>query len=233
MSKSPAIRVVLADDHPVVRGGIREALGQDAGITIVGEASSGDEAVALCQSEKPEVALFDIRMPPTSGIEAMRQVVQTCPDTRVIILTVHDTEPYWDKARRAGASGFINKHAPMEQLHAAVRAVASGGTFFSAEMTRRLAERETGVYSVNGELLTALSDVELETLRAAADGSTNAEIAEKLDTKEEAIKSRLRSIYQKLRVHGRTAAIHLATKQGWIDPTANEVILSSKSKRVP
>jgi len=232
MSKSPVIRVVLADDHPVVRGGIRDALKQDAGITIVGEASTGDEAVALCQSEKPDIALFDITMPPTSGIEAMRQVLQLCPGTRVIILTVHDSEPYWDAARRAGASGFVNKHAPMEQLHAAVRAVSSGGTFFSAEMTRRLAEREGGLYTVDGRVVKALSAIELETLRAAQDGSTNAEIAKKLETKTEAIKSRLRSIGVKLGVRNKMAAVHLAVREGWIDPTANEVILSGKSKRV-
>lgn len=85
MSQSPIIRVVLADDHPVIRAGIRDALRKDAGIHIVGEASSGDEAVALVQREEPDVALFDIQMPPTSGIEAMRQVRRDCPGTHVII----------------------------------------------------------------------------------------------------------------------------------------------------
>lgn len=229
MSESPLIRVVLADDHPVVRGGIREALKQDTGIAIVGEASNGDEAVALCQREKPDVALFDIRMPPTNGIKAMQRVLAVCPDTRVIILTVHDNEPYWDAARRAGASGFISKHAPMEQLHLAVRTVVGGHTFYSAEITRRLACRETGKFLVGERVIDALSAIELDTLRVAAKGLTNAEIAKELGTSEEAIKSRLRSIDDKLGVHSRVAAIRLALKEGWIDLDSDEVILTGLS----
>lgn len=231
MSQSPIIRVVLADDHPVVRAGIRDALEKDAGIRIVGEASSGDEAVAVVQHEDPEVALFDIQMPPTSGIEAMRRILRDCPGTRVIILTVHNSDPYWEAALHAGASGFISKHASMEQLHIAVRTVAAGGTFFSPEITRRLAEREAGRYTVDGRVVNALSTLELDTLRVAAKGNKNAETAAELGITEQALKSRLRSILRKLGVDTRLAAVNVALREGWIDLAADEVLLAGKPTR--
>lgn len=231
MSQSPIIRVVLADDHPVIRAGIRDALKKDASIHIVGEASSGDEAIALVQREEPDVALFDIQMPPTSGIEAMRRVRRDCPGTHVVILTVHHSDPYWEAALQAGASGFISKHATMEQLQAAVRTVAAGGTSFSPEITRRLAERQAGKYTVDGRVVEALSATELDTLRVAAKGNKNADTASELGITEQALKSRLRSILEKLGVDTRLGAVNVALRAGWIDLEADEVRLTGKTTR--
>ncbi len=228
MPKSPVIRVVLADDHPVVREGIKASLEKEPGIRVVGEASNGEEAIRLVKEEEPQVAIFDIKMPPLNGIEAMKRVLKECPETRVIILTGYISDPYLDAARHAGASGFLDKHASSDQCRLAVRAVAQGGTFFSEETHRRLVQREKGKYNLGDRYVEVLTQKELDTLLLVAKGDSNKEIAEKIGIDARAVQSRLRSIYLKLGVYTRTAAVNVALREHWIDLDADEVLLPGK-----
>ena len=228
MPKSPVIRVVLADDHPSVREGLKASLEKDPRIRVVGEASNGEAAISVVKEEEPQVAIFDIKMPPLNGIEAMKRVLKECPDTRVIILTVFSGDPYLDAARHAGASGFLDKNASSDQCRSAVRAVAEGGVFFSEETNRRLVQRERGKYELADRYVTALTQKELDTLLLVAKGDSNKKIAEKLGIDERAAQSRLRSVYNKLGVDSRTAAVSIALREHWIDLDSDEVLLPGK-----
>jgi DNA-binding NarL/FixJ family response regulator len=222
------IRVVLADDHPVVREGMKASLEKEPGIRVVGEASNGEEAIQLVKEEEPQVAIFDIKMPPLNGIEAMKRVLKECPDTRVIILTAYISDPYLDAARHAGASGFLDKHTSSEQCRLAVRAVAQGGTFFSEEAHRRLMQREKGKYNLGDRIVEALTQKELDALLLVAMGDSNKKIAEKLGLDARGAQARLRNINLKLGVNSRTAAVSMALREHWIDLEAEEILLPGK-----
>src|SRR5262245_4722423 len=139
------IRVLLADDQALVRAGFRMILGAEPGLEVVGEAGDGGEAVALARELAPDVVLMDVRMPVMDGIEATRRVVDGESSPRVLVLTTFDLDEYVYEALRAGASGFLLKDAPEEQLVAGIRIVADGGSLFAPAVTRRLIERFAGV----------------------------------------------------------------------------------------
>ena len=135
-----SIRVVLADDQPLVRTGLRMILRPEPGIEVVGEATDGAEAISLCRAEAPDVVLMDVRMPGTDGIEATRAVTAVADPPRVLVLTTFDLDEVVYDALRAGASGFLLKDAPEERLLTAIRVVADGGSMFAPSVTRRLIE---------------------------------------------------------------------------------------------
>lgn len=209
------IRVVLADDHAVVRKGIREYLEEDPAIQVVGEASDGEEAVALVAREKPEVAVFDVQMPRLNGLEAARQVRTESPNTRILVLTAYDDEPYIFAAFRAGASGYLLKTATPDELCQAVRAIAAGETALSPSVAKKLLQRATGK-SAEDESLEALSERELDVLRLAAKGQSNKQIASTLSISDRTVQGHLANIYSKLHVATRTEAVILAVRSKWI-----------------
>lgn len=184
------ITVLVADDQAMVRAGFRRLLELEEGITVVGEAADGVQAVDLTATQRPDVALLDIRMPTMDGIEATRRITRAC-DTRVVILTTFDLDEYVYDALRAGASGFLLKDAPPEQLIAAVRAVASGEALISPQITRRLlaecVRRPDPAVGKAG--LALLTERERDVLLGLGRGMSNAEIAAELYLGEATIKT--------------------------------------------
>jgi DNA-binding NarL/FixJ family response regulator len=215
-----SIRVVVADDEALVRGGFRAILEYQPDITVVGEAADGESAVRLCRELQPDVVLMDLRMPGMDGIEATRQVVNAA-GPRVLILTTFDLDEHVYAALTNGASGFLTKDTPPERLADAVRAIASGDTLLSSSVTRRLVETFTKAPppgTITPGRLTALTPRELEVLREIARGDTNAEIAAHLYLSEATIKTHVTRILSKLELPDRVHAVVLAYECGLVRP---------------
>lgn len=216
----PVIRVVVADDQPLVRTGLRMILSDAADIEIVGEAADGHEAVALAAAEQPDVVLMDVRMPVMDGIEATRAVTAVKDPPRVLVLTTFDLDEVVYDALRAGASGFLLKDAPEERLLTAIRVVAEGGSLFAPAVTRRLIEefaRRPRTVAPSG--LEALTERESEVLRFVARGLSNAEIATELFVSENTVKTHVARVLMKLGLRDRVQAVVLAYETGLVQPS--------------
>jgi DNA-binding NarL/FixJ family response regulator len=216
------IRIVLADDQAVVRGGLKMILGAQDDLEVIGEAGDGDQAVARVRELRPDVALMDIRMPGLDGIEATRRI---CADpvssTRVLVLTTYDLDEYLYEAMRAGASGFLLKTADPADLVAGVRTVARGDALVAPEITRRLLEEFTsgprpGVDRPDG--LGELTERELEVLRLMARGLSNAEIATELFLSAGTVKTHVAHVLAKLDLRDRVQAVVAAYESGLVRP---------------
>jgi DNA-binding NarL/FixJ family response regulator len=213
------ISVLLADDQRLVRSGFRMILRADSEIDVVGEAGDGEEAVALARELKPDVVLMDVRMPKLDGIAATRLLLQEEDAPRVLVLTTFDLDEYVYGALHAGASGFLLKDAPEEQLAAAIRVAADGGALFSAGVTRRLIERYAQLGTAAPPRgLDELSPRELEVLRLIARGNSNAEVAAQLVLSEHTVKTHVARILQKLDLRDRTQAVIVAYESGLVRP---------------
>ena len=213
------IRVLLADDQALVRAGFRMILKAEPEIDVVGEAGDGAEAVALARDLAPHVVLMDVRMPVLDGIEATRRIVDGDAATRVLVLTTFDLDEYVYEALRAGASGFLLKDAPEEQLVAGIKIVADGGSLFAPAVTRRLIERFAGRHAIAPPPgLDELTARELEVLRLVARGLSNAEIAASLVVSEHTVKTHVAHVLGKLDLRGRVQAVVLAYETGIVRP---------------
>jgi DNA-binding NarL/FixJ family response regulator len=213
------IRVVLADDQTLVRSGFRMILKDEPGIDVVGEAGDGIEALAAVRELSPDVVLMDIRMPKLDGIEATRRILAEPDPPRVLVLTTFDLDEYVFSALRAGASGFLLKDAPEEQLIAAIRAAAGGGALFSPSVTRKLIERFAG-HADPPAALADLTEREREVLTLLARGFSNAEIAAQLVVSEHTVKTHVARVLMKLDLRDRTQAVVLAYESGLVQPGA-------------
>jgi DNA-binding NarL/FixJ family response regulator len=214
-----AVRVVIADDQRLVRTGFRVILGAD-GIDVVGEAADGAEAVELAAALSPDVVLMDIRMPRVDGLQATRLVLGRTA-CRVLILTTFDSDEYVYEALRSGASGFLLKDAPAEQLLAAVRCVAAGDALIDPTVTRRLIGRFTRALAPAPgvpEQLRHLTARELDVLRLMAAGSTNQEIARVLVVEDSTVKTHVGRVLSKLGLRDRVQAVVLAYETGLVVP---------------
>lgn len=213
------VRVLLADDQPLVRSGLRGLLERDGGITVVAEAEDGAEALRLARRTQPDVALLDIRMPHTDGITVTRRLAAD-PDTaaiRVVVLTTFDVDSYIFEALQAGASGFLSKTVSREELCRAVHVVARGEALLSPGVTRTvIAEfaRRPGSPHATPERLAPLTSREREVLTAVAAGSSNAEIAQALRMSPLTVKTHVSRIITKLGVRDRTQLVVLAYETG-------------------
>lgn len=218
------IRVVLADDQALVRAGFRMILKAEPDIDVVGEAGDGAEAVALANELCPDVVLMDIRMPKLDGIEATRRIVVDEGSPRVLVLTTFDLDEYVYEGLRAGASGFLLKDAPEDQLVTAIRVVAGGGSLFAPSVMRRLIEEFTTrrLPAAPPPGLDELTARELEVLRLVARGLANAEIARTLFVSEHTVKTHVARILQKLDLRDRTQAVVLAYESGLVRPGETE-----------
>jgi DNA-binding NarL/FixJ family response regulator len=215
------IRVLVADDQALVRGGFRLILEAQPDIEVVGEAADGREAVTRAQDQRPDVVLMDIRMPGMDGLEATRLLMTSQSPPRVLMLTTFDLDEYVYDALRAGASGFILKDVRPEQLADAVRAVATGDTLLAPAITRRLVEqylRRPPPGSRTPPGLSALTDRELDVLRLAARGRSNQQIANALFLGESTVKTHLTHLFAKLGLRDRAQAVVLAYESGLIQP---------------
>ncbi len=211
----PPIRVVLADDHAVVRKGIREFLEEDPGIRVVAEAEDGEEAIALIARERPDVALFDIQMPRLNGLDAAQRVRKEFPDVRLLMLTAYEDEPYIMAALRAGVNGYLLKTATSEELVRAVYAVAEGETALSPAVARKMVER-TWTRNSTDPIIEPLTERELDVLRLAAKGMGNRQIAAALGISDRTVQGHLANIYEKLHVSTRTEAVLAGVRAKWI-----------------
>jgi DNA-binding NarL/FixJ family response regulator len=213
------IKVVLADDQELVRTGFRMILGAERDVEIVGEAADGDEAVAQVARLRPDVVLMDIRMPRMDGLAATRKILaRPAAPTRVLILTTFDHDEYVFQALRAGASGFILKTAPADQLIAAVRQVAAGEALLAPTITRRLIERFVRALPdpVPPPGYDELTAREREVLLLLARGMSNAEIARELVVEPSTVKTHVAALLSKLGVRDRVAAVVLAYESGLV-----------------
>jgi DNA-binding NarL/FixJ family response regulator len=217
---SDPVRVVLADDQALVRGGFRMIL-KGAGVEVVGEAGTGAEAVAAVRSTAPDVVLMDVRMPGMDGLAATRELFADGPGgPRVIILTTFDLDEYVYAALRAGASGFLLKDVTPEQLVAAVRTVRAGDALLAPAITRRLVERFTRLAAPVHRDLAVLTPRELEVLRRLAQGLSNAELAAGLYLSEATVKTHVARVLAKLGLRDRVQAVVVAYETGLVTPGA-------------
>jgi DNA-binding NarL/FixJ family response regulator/class 3 adenylate cyclase len=218
-----AVRVLIVDDQALVRAGFKMILEAEPDIEVVGEAADGGEAVAECSSLKPDVVLMDVRMPEMDGIEAARRVLaQPEVETKVVMLTTFDMDEYVYDALRAGASGFLLKDVPPEQLVAGIRSVASGDALLAPSVTRRVIEEfvsrpPSSVRALPAELEN-LTARELEVLKLVARGLSNAEIAKELFVSETTVKTHVAHVLMKLDLRDRVQAVVLAYESGLIQP---------------
>jgi DNA-binding NarL/FixJ family response regulator len=222
-----AIRVVVADDHLVVRTGFAELLGTQPDFVVAGTASDGAEAVRVCRALHPDVVLMDVRMPGTDGIEATRQLAGPA-GPRVLILTTFDLDEYVYDALRAGASGFLLKDVTAERLFDAVRIVAAGEALLAPTVTRRLISEFTqlrpkadhGPGTETRAALASLTPRETQVLRLVAEGLSNPEVAGRLVVTEETVKTHVSRILSKLGLRDRTQAVVTAYESGLVVPGA-------------
>jgi DNA-binding NarL/FixJ family response regulator len=214
-----SIRVLVADDQSMVRAGFRLLLGGETDIEVVAEAGDGNEAVAKAARFRPTVVLMDIRMPDLDGLEATRRILAADPEARVLILTTFDLDEYIFAALTAGASGFVLKDDPPEQLIAAIRTVAAGNALLSPAVTKRVITQFARVPTPKAPAgLDDLTARELEVFRLMADGRSNAEIGAELFIGETTVKTHVTRVLQKLDVRDRVQAVVLAHECGLAGP---------------
>ncbi len=214
------IRVLVADDQSLVRAGFRMLLAGEEDIEVVAEASNGREAVDKAARFDPTVVLMDIRMPELDGLEATRRILAADPSARVLVLTTFDLDEYVYEALRAGASGFVLKDDPPEQLLAAIRTVAAGDALLSPAVTKRvIREFARAPRAKPPEGLDELSEREHEVFRLIAQGFSNAEIGEQLFISETTVKTHVTHIFRKLDLRDRVQAVVLAYQAGLVEPS--------------
>jgi len=215
------IRVLVVDDQALVRGGLRMILDAQSDIDVVGEAADGHEAVDQARELAPDIVLMDIRMPGLDGLEATRRVLGgAAPVPKVVVLTTFDSDEYVYEAIRAGATGFLLKTTPPEQLVADVRAAMAGDALLAPEITRRLLNRFIRRPPPSTRAPRELDDLskrELEVLRLIAGGRSNAEIAAALFLTEATVKTHVNHLLTKLRLRDRVQAVALAYRTGFMD----------------
>jgi DNA-binding NarL/FixJ family response regulator len=231
MSAQPAgtgpIRVLLADDHDILRDGLKALLEMAGDIRVVGEARTGREAVAETERLRPDVVLMDITMPELDGVEATRRIRQMAPEVRVLFLTMHEAEEYFFRALRAGAAGYVIKRTAAADLLAAVRAVARGESFLSPSVAHALvtdyAQRggragDAEEPAAGKDAYTTLTSREREVLQLVAEGYTNQEIADLLHLSIKTVQSHRAAVMEKLDLRDVTHLVRYAVRRGLVDP---------------
>ena len=212
------IRTLIADDHAVLRDGMRHVLEREQDIEVIGDAGDGEEAVRLATCLNPDVAIIDITMPQLDGIEATRQIKALCPNVTVLILTAYDDEQFIFSLLEAGAAGYLLKSVRAQQLIDAVRAVNAGETVLHPSVARKVMARfmpvgdKTNLQEQSG----AVSAREMEVLKLATRGLSNQEIGKELHLSEHTVHGHMQHIFNKLQVSSRTEAVVCALKEGWV-----------------
>ncbi len=217
------IRVLIADDQALMRTGLRMLLEESDGVEVVGEAVDGADAVRQAAVLVPDVVLMDVQMPVVDGVEATRRIIEHDPGARVLVITTFDLDEHAFAALQAGASGFLLKDVPVDELVRGIRAVASGDAVVSPRITRRLLELHVSALPgpSSGEAesdLASLTPREREVLVAVAEGLSNAEIAERLVVTEATVKTHVGSVLAKLGLRGRVQAVIFAYDHGLVAP---------------
>ena len=211
-----AIRILVVDDHEIVRDGLRWMLGAEAGLEVTAGAETAAEAMELIRREQPHIVLLDIHLPDQSGLDALRDMRATFPDVPVVILTMSDDPEYVEEAVRAGAVGYLVKNAPQDEIVHALRAAAAGGAYLQAEVTRPLLARFAMEVRAPGTDF-ALSPRELEVISLLAEGLANKQIAARTGIAEATVKGYLRQVYEKLGAADRAQVVAIALRNRLID----------------
>lgn len=218
------IHVLLADDHAVVRKGIRDLLEEDPELVVVAETNNGAEALRLARELSPDVAVLDVQMPVLTGIDATREIKAQAPGVRVLVLTAYEDDPYVFALLRAGADGYILKNADADEIVRAVKAVARGGKVLSPAVAAKVvAQVSTGKPAAAAEQVEPLSEREIEVLRLTAQGLTNKAIGQTLQISDRTVQGHLAHIFNKLQASSRTEAVMRAVSLGWISQHAGAI----------
>lgn len=215
------IKIILADDHRIVRAGIRQLLESEKDLQVLAEAGDGEEAKTLIQQHRPDVAVLDIQMPKSSGIEVTRWVRAHLPEVGVLILTAYDDDPYVMAVLQAGANGYVLKTAKTHDLIQAVRDVHEGKSALDPAVTRKLM---TNIFKIREKtVVEPLTDRELDVLRLAAKGFTNKAIGMQLNISDRTVQGHLAHIFAKLQAASRTEAVMRAVSLGWISQATGHI----------
>jgi DNA-binding NarL/FixJ family response regulator len=209
------IKIVIADDHPVVREGLITMIDREADFKVIGEARDGTEAVKLALELKPDIVLMDLRMPELDGVEAIREISNTEPEIKFIILTTYSDDEYIFRGIEVGARAYLLKDAPREDLFKAIRAVYRGESLIQPVVASKILDRFAEL-SRQAQIPEALSEREIEVLKLIAKGAANKEIASQLNITNSTVKTHITSIFQKLNATDRTEAVTQAIKKGII-----------------
>ncbi len=212
------IRVLLADDHAVVREGTRQLLERETDITVVGQASDGAEAVRLVEQLQPDVVVMDVRMPVMGGIEATKAIKQRFPVVEVLVMTAFEDDEFVFTLLEAGASGYLLKTAPVKELVKAIHEVADGQSALDPVIARKVVRQISGgaARQKQQDAYEALTEREQEVLKLLAEGKTNKEIAEALIISDRTVQTHLSNIFSKMGVGSRTEAVLEAIRRGWL-----------------
>lgn len=217
MNAARRIRILLADDHAVLRAGLRALLSAQGDLEVVGEASDGAEAIRLTQALHPDVVVMDIGMPGVSGIDATARIKHDLPAAKVLILSMHDDRGYLRQVLRAGASGYVLKKAADTELLAAIRAAARGEVYLDPALAKGLVEEVIDPKPARAE--TALSDREREVLRLIAYGHTNQQVADRLCISVKSVETYKARLMEKLGIKGRAELVRYALQHGFLKDT--------------
>ncbi|MFS0821602.1 response regulator transcription factor [Bacillus timonensis] len=223
--------IVIIDDHQLFREGVKRILDFEPTFQVVAEGDDGEQAVALIEQHKPDVVIMDINMPNLNGIEATKQLIDTYPDTKVIILSIHDDESYVTHALKTGATGYLLKEMDADSLVEAVKVVAEGGSYLHPRVTHNLVKEFRRLAVASGQSGAAHSHLatevrrplhlltrrECEVLQLLTDGRSNRGIGDDLYISEKTVKNHVSNILQKMNVNDRTQAVVVAIKNGWVE----------------
>ncbi|MBM7661600.1 two-component system response regulator DegU [Bacillus mesophilus] len=219
--------IIIIDDHQLFREGVKRILDFEANFEVIAEGDDGSQALGLVEQHQPDVVIMDINMPTLNGVEATGQLVARFPETKVIILSIHDDENYVSHALKTGAQGYLLKEMDAEQLVEAVKVVADGGSYLHPKVThnlvkeyRRLASSNQGTLKKEVEVrrpLHLLTRRECEVLQLLADGKSNRSIGEILFISEKTVKNHVSNILTKMNVNDRTQAVVVSIKNGWVE----------------
>jgi len=208
------IRILLADDHIMVREGTRRILERETDLKVIGEASDGQEAITLADKDHPDVVIMDISMPVMNGIEATKQIKRIAPQIAVLVLTAYDDDQYVFAILEAGAAGYLLKNARGSEVIDAVRRVYAGESVLHPSIAKKVL-RQFVRPAIETEKMDVITDRELEVLRLAAQGQSNRQIAEKLVLSPRSVQAHMANIFAKLQVGSRTEAVMTGLRKGW------------------
>jgi DNA-binding NarL/FixJ family response regulator len=210
------IRIVLADDHALMREGIRALLSRESDLEVVGEASDGREAIARCRALKPDVVLMDIAMPGLGGLEAALEIRKECPETKILVLTQYEDREYVARFLKVGAAGYVLKKTAGAELASAIRSVQRGGLVLDPQVARDALREPEPAADGEGDPYESLTDREKQVLKLVAEGKSNKEVAEVLGISVKTAMSHRERVMEKLGLHNRTDLIRFALKKGVI-----------------
>ena len=210
------IRVVIADDHALLREGIHALLSRESDFEVVGEAADGREAIARCRALKPDVVLMDIAMPGLGGLEASLEIRKECPETRILVLTQYEDREYVARFLKAGAAGYVLKRTAGSELASAIRSVHRGGLVLDPQVAREALRESEPAAEAGSNLYESLTDREKQVLKLVAEGKSNKEVAELLGISVKTAMSHREHVMEKLGLHNRTDLIRFALKAGVI-----------------